>query len=249
MSQLSQDLRYTEGLTTSESFCVPQSKMVVIIQVSLRVTVRINRDNVYKRLPEDSIIKDLQTQVVLVTCTGLVFSSQSEFPELWSGCLPCHHAKSRDAQLGPSFLWKGLFDTLSSGQAPSFLPISINNSLLPSPVLVACCCSVMFNSFATSWSIAHQAPLCMGFFQQEHWSGLPCPPPEDLPDPGIEPISPTWQADSWHLKSSNNFKPNCIPKSNTKPILINEFNVNHETVRNTNLVIVFNHYSAPCWVM
>ena len=98
MSQSSQDLRYTEGLITPESFCVPQSKMVVIIQVSLRVTGRINRDNVYKRLSEDSIIKDLQTQVVLV------FSSQIEFPELGSGCLPCHHAKSRDSQLGPSFL-------------------------------------------------------------------------------------------------------------------------------------------------
>ena len=35
--------------------------------------------------------------------------------------------------------------------------------------------------------IAHQAPLCMGFSRQEYWSGLPFPPPGDLPDPGIEP--------------------------------------------------------------
>ena len=35
-------------------------------------------------------------------------------------------------------------------------------------------------------SVAHQAPLPMGFSRQEYWSGLPCPPPEDLPDPGIE---------------------------------------------------------------
>ena len=38
---------------------------------------------------------------------------------------------------------------------------------------------------------AHQAPLFMGFFRQEYWSGLPCPPPGDLPDPGVEPASLT----------------------------------------------------------
>ena len=39
--------------------------------------------------------------------------------------------------------------------------------------------------------LAHQAPLCVGFSRQEHWSGSPCPPPGDLPDPGIEPASLT----------------------------------------------------------
>ena len=38
--------------------------------------------------------------------------------------------------------------------------------------------------------IAHQASLSMGFSRQEHWSGLPCPPPGDLPDPRIKPTSP-----------------------------------------------------------
>ena len=37
--------------------------------------------------------------------------------------------------------------------------------------------------------LAHQAPLSMGFSRQEYWSGLPCPPAGDLPDPGIEPAS------------------------------------------------------------
>ena len=46
-------------------------------------------------------------------------------------------------------------------------------------------------TLATPWTVAHQAPLCMGFSRQEHWSGLPCPPPQDLPDPGIEPASLT----------------------------------------------------------
>ena len=41
--------------------------------------------------------------------------------------------------------------------------------------------------FATSWTVAYQAPLSMGFSRQEYWSGLPCSPPGDLPDPGREP--------------------------------------------------------------
>ena len=44
--------------------------------------------------------------------------------------------------------------------------------------------------FATPWTAAHQALLSMGFSRQEYWSGLPCPRPEDLPDPGIEPVPP-----------------------------------------------------------
>ena len=41
---------------------------------------------------------------------------------------------------------------------------------------------------------ARQAPLSTGFSRQEYWSGLPCPPPGDLPDPGIEPTSLTSSA-------------------------------------------------------
>jgi len=41
----------------------------------------------------------------------------------------------------------------------------------------------------TLWTIARQAPLSMGFSRQEYWSGLPFPPPGDLPDPGMEPRS------------------------------------------------------------
>ena len=43
--------------------------------------------------------------------------------------------------------------------------------------------------FAILWTAAHQAPLSMGFSRQEHWSGLPCPPAGDLPNPGIKPTS------------------------------------------------------------
>ena len=45
--------------------------------------------------------------------------------------------------------------------------------------------------FETHWTLAHQAPLSMGFPRQEYWSGLPCPPLGDLPDPGIKPASLT----------------------------------------------------------
>ena len=40
-------------------------------------------------------------------------------------------------------------------------------------------------------TLAHQATLSMGFCRQEYWSGLPCPPPGDLPNPGMEPVSLT----------------------------------------------------------
>ena len=46
--------------------------------------------------------------------------------------------------------------------------------------------------FATPKTIAHQAPLSMGFPRQEYWSGLPCPSPGDLPNPGIRPSSPAF---------------------------------------------------------
>ena len=48
----------------------------------------------------------------------------------------------------------------------------------------------MPDSFATPWTVACQAPLSMGFSRQEYWSGLPDPPPGDLPKPGTEPLSP-----------------------------------------------------------
>ena len=49
--------------------------------------------------------------------------------------------------------------------------------------------------FVTPWTVAHQ-DLFMGFSRQEYWSGLPFPPPGDLPKPGIEPRSPALQGDS-----------------------------------------------------
>ena len=55
-------------------------------------------------------------------------------------------------------------------------------------------------ALATPWTVAHQAPLSMGFSRQESWSGLPFPSPGDFPDPRIEPRSPAPQADSLPTK-------------------------------------------------
>ena len=49
-------------------------------------------------------------------------------------------------------------------------------------------CSVVSDSLSP-WTVACQAPLSMEFSRQEYWSGLPRPPPGDLPDPGMEPTS------------------------------------------------------------
>ena len=51
--------------------------------------------------------------------------------------------------------------------------------------------------FASLWTVAHQTPLSMGFSRQEYWSGLPCPPPGNLPDPEIKPVSSAFQMDSF----------------------------------------------------
>ena len=50
--------------------------------------------------------------------------------------------------------------------------------------------SIVSNSFANPKTVAHRAPLSMGFLRQEYWSDLPFPFPGDLPNPGIEPMSP-----------------------------------------------------------
>ena len=56
--------------------------------------------------------------------------------------------------------------------------------------MYACVLSLV-RLFVTPWTVAHQALLSMEFSRQEYWSGLPCPSPGDLPDPGIKPKSLT----------------------------------------------------------
>ena len=94
---------------------------------------------------------------------------------------------------------------------PSKLPYNIEQSSL--------CCTVgpcgggliikLCPTLATAQTVAHQAPLCMGFSGQEYWSGLPFPSPGDLPDPVCEPGSPALQADS--LPTELQGKPTVVP--------------------------------------
>ena len=56
-----------------------------------------------------------------------------------------------------------------------------------------CACSVA-SVVSDSWTAARQAPLSVEFSRQEYWSGVLCPPPRDLPDPGIKPTSPVSSA-------------------------------------------------------
>ena len=56
------------------------------------------------------------------------------------------------------------------------------------------CMRSISQSCLTPWTVAHLTPMSMGFSRQEYWSGLPFPSPGDLPDPGMEPMSPVASA-------------------------------------------------------
>ena len=80
-------------------------------------------------------------------------------------------------------------ETISVTPESSLLSLC-NQSLL--------CCAWLLSHvllFVTPWTVALQAPLPMGFSRQGYWSGLPCPPPQALANPGTEPRSPALQAD------------------------------------------------------
>ena len=81
-------------------------------------------------------------------------------------------------------------------------PHCLGSPAMARPVLAFGLCALLPSRvwlITTPWTVAHQAPLCMGFSRQEYWNGLPFPPPGDLHDPGIEPMSPELQVDSWQL--------------------------------------------------
>ena len=85
--------------------------------------------------------------------------------------------------------------TCSFISAPSFPNSALN---------VSACTLSRVRLFVTPGTVAHQAPLSMGFSRQEYWSGLPFPSPGDLPDPGIDPHLLHllhWQADSFTVET------------------------------------------------
>ena len=82
--------------------------------------------------------------------------------------------------------------------------------------------------FATPWTVARQALLSMGFSRQENWSGLPYPSPGDLPNPGIEPRSPTLQTNA--LPSESQGKPVSINK-------VHSINISYKYMRKVHIKI------------
>ena len=104
---------------------------------------------------------------------------------------------------------KSLYFSLSFHLACKILTTVEGENLLPKKqmsypqiqVKGNCCCFLLscILLFVTPCTLAHQAPLSMGFPRQEYWSGLPYPTPGDLHDPGIEPASPALQAYSLSL--------------------------------------------------
>ena len=91
-------------------------------------------------------------------------------------------------------LWPGPMDPTSAHGVFSLVELCV----------CVCVCVLSGVQFSViPWTVAHQAPLSMGFPRQEYWSGLPCPPPGDLLDPGIKsmsPKSPALQVDSLPLR-------------------------------------------------
>ena len=83
-------------------------------------------------------------------------------------------------------------------------------------------CSVAQLLFATVWTVAHQAPLSMGFSRQEYWSGLPCPPLGDPPDPGIKPALHTNSLPLSHRGNSLNI---ILPEKEKIKIIKNLWNL------------------------
>ena len=99
----------------------------------------------------------------------------------------------RNTGVGCHVLLQGIFLTQRSNPESPALQA---DSLLLSHQKVKVKSLSRVRLFLTPWTVAYQVPPSMGFSRQECWSGLPFPPPGDLPDPGIEPGSPALRADA-----------------------------------------------------
>ena len=117
------------------------------------------------------------------------------------------HNKKRNLYLVPPLGLQRSSSELSEGLSPGFYE-KVKG-------LVTQCALL----FAPLWTVARQTPLSMGFSRQEYWSGLPCPPPGNLPDPGVKPVSltspalagrffitsTTWEASSYDIIAAKKF--------------------------------------------
>ena len=134
--------------------------------------------------------------VTVLACS--VMSDSLRIQGLWPSWLlcPCNFP-GKSTGMGCHFLFQGFYLTQESRlYLLCLLHWQVNSlplSHLGSPVITTHACVLSHLShvqlFVTLWTIAHQAPLSMGFFRQEYWSGLPWPPPRNHPNPGTEPKS------------------------------------------------------------
>ena len=105
------------------------------------------------------------------------------------GSVPC--LVQRLVVVGIPWLWPHLSNLCFHGHIAFSSSLCLSDVYLPFSCIDACMLSHFSRVllFPTPWTIARQAPQSMGFLRQEYWSGLPCPPPGDLPNPGIKPES------------------------------------------------------------
>ena len=89
-----------------------------------------------------------------------------------------------------------LINTPFVEQRFEFILSSSKSKCLSTKSYYLCVCHLFVWLFATPWSVVNQAPLSMEFPRQKYWNGYPFPSPGDIPDPGIKPGPPTFQADS-----------------------------------------------------
>ena len=151
---------------------------------------------------EDELVRTFPEMVDLCTC-----SVTQSCPALCDPmeCSPpgssVHGISRQEYWMGCHDLLHGIFSTQGSNLCLLCLlhwqVDSLPLNYLQSPYTYKCVlsCFSCIRLFATLWTVAHQAPLSMGFSRQEYWSGLPCPPPRHLPNPGIKPaspVSPAW---------------------------------------------------------
>ena len=108
--------------------------------------------------------------------------------------------------------------------------------------ILVCACVLShfshFQFFATLWTTAHQALLSMGFSRQGYWSGLPCPPPGDLPDPTLG----HWGSHLLHWQAGS--LPLALPGKPQRGIILG-FNLNFPHVRVSSILPIFIGMCVP----
>ena len=103
-----------------------------------------------------------------------------------------HFSSTSTAAQGPGMDAQGMHLLKSLSSESPMEKVSVRRNRLANYKLLPCVLSCFSHAqfFMTPRTVAHQAPWSMEFSRQEYWSGLPFPPPGDLPDPGMKPRSP-----------------------------------------------------------